>query len=176
MNKEQKSKTNNKCSKKLDSSVSRSSQCYVLWNTVLGLHGLQKKSFFFLFLSDLYLLKNNLIALIFKDIQICITWIKLVYVINTYSDTGQLKVVMECANAFWIKHVCTVHNKQPGTGMVLVCLSELIVDETVTKACDLVVKKKCVVLLKNMPSLNVSGTCTGSFVMEKQGCAMQWNP
>jgi hypothetical protein len=68
--------------------------------------------------------------------------IKLVYVINTYVLVGQLKVVMECTNAFWIKHVCTVHSKQPGTVMVLVCVSELIMDVTVTKARDLVTKKK----------------------------------
>ena len=57
--------------------------------------------------------------------------------------------------------------------MVLVCVSELIVDVTVTKARDLVAKKKCIVLLQNPSSLPVSGTCTRSFVMEKQGCAMQ---
>jgi hypothetical protein len=53
-----------------------------------------------------------------------------VNVINTNGVVGQLKVVMECRNAFWMKHVCTVHNKQPGTVMVLVCVSELIVDVT----------------------------------------------
>ena len=64
------------------------------------------------------------------------------YVINTYVVVGQLKVVMERTNAFWIKHVCTVHSKQPGTVMVLVCVSELIMDVTVTKARDLVTEKK----------------------------------
>jgi hypothetical protein len=65
MNKKKKSKTNNKCSKNLDSSGSGNSQCYVLWNTPLALHGLQKMEFSFN-LSDLYLLKNNFIVLILQ--------------------------------------------------------------------------------------------------------------
>jgi hypothetical protein len=99
--------------------------------------------------------------------------IKHVYVINTYVVVGQMKIAMECKNAFWIKHVCTVHNKQPSTVMVLECVSELIVNMTVTKACELVAEKKSVVLLKKPSFGHVSGTCTRSFVMEKQGCARQ---
>lgn len=64
------------------------------------------------------------------------------YVINTDGVDGQLKVVMECTDAFCIKHACIVHNKQPGTVMVLVCVSDLIVDVTMTKTRDLVAKKK----------------------------------
>jgi hypothetical protein len=66
MNKKKKSKTYNKCSKNLDSSGSGNSQCYVLWNTLQELHGLQKMEFSFFFLSDLYLIKNNFAALILQ--------------------------------------------------------------------------------------------------------------
>jgi hypothetical protein len=86
---------------------------------------------------------------------------------------GQLKIVMECKDAFCIKHMCTVHNKQPGTVIVLECVRELIVGVTVTKARDLVGREKSVVLLKNPSTVRVSGTCTRSYVMEKQGCARQ---
>jgi hypothetical protein len=50
MSKKKKSKTNNKCSKNLDSSGLGNSQCYVFWNTLLELHGLKDGVFsFFLF-------------------------------------------------------------------------------------------------------------------------------
>ena len=65
------------------------------------------------------------------------------YVINIYGVAEQLKVMMECKNVLWITHVCTVHNKQPGTGVVLVCMSVLIVDVTVIKEHDFVAKKMC---------------------------------
>ena len=94
------------------------------------------------------------------------------YVINIYGVAEQLKVMMECKNVLWITHVCTVHNKQPGTGVVLVCMSVLIVDVTVIKEHDFVAKKMCHAV-KKLSSVHVSGTCTGNFVKEKQGCAMQ---
>ena len=68
MNKKKKSKTNNRCSKNLDSSGSGNSRVLCTLEHTTGTEWFTKDGIFsfFFFLSDFYLLKNNFVALILQ--------------------------------------------------------------------------------------------------------------